>query len=534
MSFFKIKKINLLGAALMASFMFLTCTDLDEEPYDVVTVDKIGDDEDVLAALAAPSYTRLRDVMYGWHGYFDLVEESSDLLVTPWRPFGSWVDGGVYKALHLHTWTATSPQPTNLWNRSYAAINIVNSSIATTEASGLDAKTAEFKALRALYYYLLLDNFGNVPLVTSNDVEEGVLPQQSSRQEVYDFVVNEINSALPLLNEEVSPATYGTMTKWAALMILGKLYLNSEVYTGTPRWNEAIGAMDQIINSGLFSLESNYHNNFLTTNQGSSEQIFSIPFDENLGGWFHSHWKTLHVEGFKAFGLTTAWNGSAAIPQFIDTYDPEDDRINVWIRGPQFTPTGEPIYNTIEPDLRDIQLEYTKQLNNIDHTREFQGYRNGKYEIRIGSSGPLANDVPFFRYADALMIKAESLLRTGSADAAADLVTQVRMRCFDDPAMATVTGADLMQGSSYNYGVYDSGVIENPEGGDDIQFGRFLDELGWEFYGEFHRRQDLIRFGIFTTKSWFSHVPNGDHRKLYPIPQSALDRNSNLTQNPGY
>jgi hypothetical protein len=535
MNIFNICRKTAMLIAFGALLLFNQCTDLSEDPYEVITVDEIGDSEEVLSALAAPSYTRLRDVMYGWHGYFDLVEESSDCLVTPWRPFGSWVDGGVYKALHLHTWTSTAPQPNNLWNRVYGALNVVNAAIATTESNPeLKGKTSEFKALRAFYYYLLLDNFGNVPLVISNDVGEEELPKQSSRQEVFDFVVSEVNNALPDLSEQVSPATYGTMTKWAALMILAKVYLNAEVYAGTPRWSEAIAAVDQIIAGGKFSLESNYHNNFVTNNEGSAEQIFSIPYDENLGGWFHSHWKTLHVEGFKAFDLTTAWNGSAAIPQFIDTYDPDDDRLNIWIRGPQVTPRGDTLYCTIEPDLRETPLVYTKELGNIDFTREYQGYRNGKYEIKIGSSGPLGNDVPFFRYADALMIKAECLLRTGDPDGAADLVTQLRMRAFEDPAKATVTGSELMQGSSYNYGVYDSGVITDPEGGDDIQYGRFLDELGWEFFGEFHRRQDLIRFGVFTTKSWFSHTPNGDYRALYPIPQGAIDRNPNLEQNPGY
>ncbi len=538
MRFLYSKRIVSIVAAICSLLIFNTCTDLTEQPYDQITIDQIGDSDEILAALAAPSYTRLRDVTYGWHGYFDLVEESSDLLVTPWRPFGSWVDGGVYKRLHMHTWTSFAPQPNNLWNRIYGAVNILNGTLATTEANPeLAATTAEFRALRTLYYYLLLDNFGNVPLVLSNDVEAGVLPDQSSRQEVYNWIVSELTdpNVIDLLDEEVSSDTYGRMTKWAALMVLAKVYLNAEVYTGTPQWDKAIEVVNKIEASGKFSLESDYHVNFLTDNEISTEQIFTIPFDENLGGWFHSHWKTLHVEGFKAFGLSTAWNGSCAIPQFIDTYDLDDDRLNVWIRGPQFSTSGDPLFNTIDPDLRSVQLDYQNILGNIDSTREYQGYRNGKYEIKIGSVGPLGNDVPFFRYADALLIKAECLLRTGKADEAAGYVTQVRQRAFpDNPEKVAVTGAELMQGSSYNYGVYDSGVIAIPEGGDDIEYGRLYDELAWEFFGEYHRRQDMIRFGTFTTKSWFSHVPNGDHRKLYPIPQGALDANIKLTQNPGY
>jgi len=142
------------------------------------------------------------------------------------------------------------------------------------------------------------------------------------------------------------------------------------------------------------------------------------------------------------------------------------------------------------------------------------------------------------------MMRAEALLRTGQADAAAALVTQVRQRAFaaTDPARAVVTGAELMMGSRYDYGWSDiDGVVKTGPagtpvtgGGDDITYGRFLDELGWEFAAEGHRRQDLIRFGIFTTKTWFNHVPNGAYRTLFAIPENAMTTNSKLQQNPGY
>jgi hypothetical protein len=93
----------------------------------------------------------------------------------------------------------------------------------------------------------------------------------------------------------------------------------------------------------------------------------------------------------------------------------------------------------------------------------------------------------------------------------------------------------LQEGSAYNYGLVKNGELTVPEGGGaDIQYGRFLDELGWEFAAEARRRQDLIRFGVFTTKSWLSHEPNGDFRTIFPIPQTQLDKNYKLVQNLGY
>jgi hypothetical protein len=72
------------------------------------------------------------------------------------------------------------------------------------------------------------------------------------------------------------------------------------------------------------------------------------------------------------------------------------------------------------------------------------------------------------------------------------------------------------------------------QGGDDVKFGRFFDELGWEFAAEAHRRQDMIRFGVHQTKKWFNHSPQPQQRTLFPIPQNELDKNTNLKQNPGY
>lgn len=176
---------------------------------------------------------------------------------------------------------------------------------------------------------------------------------------------------------------------------------------------------------------------------------------------------------------------------------------------------------------------YTNEVASIDESAMYSGYRWGKFEYEVGSTNRLSNDWPMFRYADILLMKAESLIRSGQSGAGA-LVTKVRERAFkDNPAKATVSDADLLEGSVYDYGRRDTYETTN-EGGADIQYGRFLDELGWEFTQEGRRRQDLIRFGVFTTKSWLSHDASNNNRNLYPIPNKAILTNSNLKQNPGY
>ena len=184
-------------------------------------------------------------------------------------------------------------------------------------------------------------------------------------------------------------------------------------------------------------------------------------------------------------------------------------------------------------ELAGQPLAYINEVPSIDDSQEIHGLRWGKFEYATGITNRLSNDFPLLRYADVLLMKAEALLRAGKADEAAVLVTQVRERNFTaKPAKAVVTGDDLKQGCVYAYGRQDTEktTVDNTQ----IAFGRMLDELGWEFSQEGHRRQDMVRFGAFTTLSWFSHDASDPTKNLYPIPNSQILTNGNLKQNPGY
>jgi hypothetical protein len=368
-------------------------------------------------------------------------------------------------------------------------------------------------------------------VITKYDLPKGFLPTQSTPRETFDFIVSELNTAMPTLSDENSKATYGRFTKWAAKMTLAKLYLNNEVYFGTPMWVEAQAQVDEVIASGKFQLADNYRDPFLFNNENSVEEIFSIPFDAKYAPMCYHPFKALHPASQATFNLAgQPWDGSGAIPQFIDTYDPDDSRLkDSWLGGPQVSSTGAPIM------VDGVQLNYTNYLTEVTGCYPMEGYRLVKYEIKSGEDAQTGNDVPLFRYTDALMIKAECLLRQGKNDDAAAIVTQIRQRDFrGNPAKATVTGAKLAGGSSYKYGAYSSGVITSFEGGADIKYGGFLDELGWEFIGEHHRKQDLIRFDVYTKKSWFCKTVKDDNKKIFPIPEYVMNANSKLVQNPGY
>lgn len=516
---------------LSVVILLTSCTDLSENPYSAVTEENFEPTADDIPSLVAPVYTVLRPLWMGWYGNIDTQEEPADVLVTPVRPNG-WYDGGTYIRMHKHEWNAFQGQPATLWGNSFNGVNAANRVIHQVESGQVPLEDenikaellAELRVARAYYYYLLLDNFGNVPIVTDFTSEE--VPDQNTRQEVYDFVVKELTDNIPELTEKVDQSTYGRINKWVGKTLLAKVYLNAEVYTGTPQYEKVIPVVNDIIDQAPYQLEPDYKNNFTQDNENSTENIWVVPYDEVNAPGSLFHMKTLKPSLQEVFDMQAQpWGGSASQPQFINTYNEDDTRLeDTWIKGPQYNDQGEEVIN------------FVKNVPSIEETQFNNGYPVGKYEIYAGMTANSNVDFPIFRYADVLMMKAEALLRTGKENQAAEIVTQVRERAFadTDPSQAQVTGQELLQGSSYNYGWWNDGQVENAEGGDDIKYGRMLDELGWEFAVEGHRRQDLIRFGVYSTKTWFNHKPVGEYTRIFPIPDNALNTNSKLEQNPGY
>lgn len=540
-------KAGVIAVALLP-ILFSACTKLKDTSYNQIVSSEFTPSGSDLPALAGAAYVDWRGLLLQWNTVYRAQEVSADEMLTPARPNG-WVDGGVYRRIHEHKWTTDDDIVINIWTRAYQGITNCNRIIYQVQSGSIPVAAkdtaslvAEMKLLRASYYWVLCDLYGNVPIVDRFDVPEGYLPKQNTRKEVYDFIVNDLVTNIPKVTDEVSTKTYGKFNKWAGLALLAKMYLNAEVYTGTPQWDKCKAVCDTIINfaqsTGKFILEPNQKNVFVTNNENSKEIIFALPFDSKyVNDWnsFDVHMQTLEPENQKTYNLQfSPWGGVCAIPQFINTFDPEDSRLtDNFIRGQQYTATGDSIFGTMGAFVGK-PLAYRNYLPGVDQSEEIDGYRLGKFEIAMGATNRLSNDWPLFRYADILMMKAECLLRMGDADGAATLVTEVRQRAFkSNPSKAVVTGAQLLQGSSYSYGLRNH-LDSTFEGGANIQYGRFLDELAWEFNQEARRRTDMIRFGVFTKKSWLSHSPNGDYRSLYPIPKTEIDKNPNLHQNPGY
>lgn len=552
------KKLNittLLITAAISAYLLSGCTKLDDHVYSTIVAKKYNYTENDLVRLLGNAYTP-------WRGAIDQAlnvsqEISTDEQLIPIHPWG-W--NGTTTNMHLHTWTSETSEATGRWGELYSGVTNTNqviyqisSGLVPLSESDKDSYLAELRVLRSSYYYMLDDYYGNVPYVTQWNLPKDYLPEQISRTALTDSIIQEVKADLPYLSDKVDATTYGRFTKWGAYALLAKMYINAEVYTGKPMWDECIAACDSIINSGKFALDADPADPFKADNSGSKEAIFAIPFDQSyasglnifnyaLNGQFNQVYQTIN-----GFG---GWGGSVAMPQFVNTFDPEDARLKEdYLMGQQKYPDGSNVLCEIG-ESTGKPMDFVNTVPGLAWAEEFQGYHLAKYQYVSGmTAGAMNNDVFLFRYTDVLMMKAECLLRTGHADEAATIVTQIRQRAFnDDPAKAVVTGAQLMQGSSYDYGLRETAFsthVTDPsdthEGGSDIVYGRFLDELGWEFTQEGHRRQDLIRFKttngepVFTAKSWLSHKADHDPDKiLYPIPQSELDKNPNLKQNPGY
>ncbi|WP_281233248.1 RagB/SusD family nutrient uptake outer membrane protein [Flavobacterium gelatinilyticum] len=527
LSFFK-KSILCFGLVVMASLSFSACTDLSEEVFSEVTESNFVASESDIIAIMASAYTPLRYVM-AWQGLFDLQEEPADALVTPTRPNG-WDDAGTYKRMHFHEWTKTEWQPRNTWVTCFNGINAANRVMLQMESGKFpiteEQKTAilaEMRAVRALYYSILVDTHGNVPIIPNYSDQ---LPVQNTRTEVYNFIISELNEVIPNLASKVDKSTYGRMTQWAAYHVLARVYLNAEVYSGTPQWQKCIEACNKIIESGLFKKSDSYKAIFNATNETNPEMVFAIPYDQLYAPGFSAHMKMLLPGHRRVFGMEAQpWGGSSCNPQFIDTYNPKDNRLeDTWLMGNQYS-----------ADDGSIVFALTKAMPSITFCEETEGFRCGKYQIQRGARTDLNNDFPFLRYTDVLMMKAECLLRTGQSSEAATIVTEVRTRSFDNAADALVTGTELQANSVFKYGTLaKNGTIDQLGDQTAVPYGRFLDELGWEFAAEGRRRTDLIRFGVYQKKNWYNHVPKGDYTTLFPIGLEEMNTNKNLKQNPGY
>ena len=499
--------------------MVYGCTDLEEELFSEVTTENFFQTEQHYVAAIGSAYTNLYSYNNNDHMWC-LNGASSDELVIPTKGT-DWFSNGAWQRLHRHEWTADFPVLNRTWSTLYFGVNTTNRLIVQLEEIGTEEALAfipELKVFRAFYYYHLMDLFGNVPLLTETAfLEDNPAPAAVSRQEIYNFIINEISTYADFLTKDLGDS-YGRMNYYAAQALLAKVYANAKEYTGTAKWAECLAACREITGSGAYSLTNNYFENFDELNEDSPEFIFAIPYDATYAKGFVLGAQTLHYGNQDTYELAyQPWNGWTSVGEFYDSYEDTDLRKGVYgdytvrgnfLAGPQIKSNGDPVIDNAfeenDPDGPQVTLTpHPSSTDGLFFLRQ-DGARIAKFEFARGSRVNLNNDFPIFRYSDFVLLEAEMLWRLGQEPATAlALVNSIRER---------------------------AGVAPFTE----LNADNLLAERGRELFAEGWRRPDLIRFGQFTSGSWFEKAPSDATRNIYPIPQAQLDANPNLDQNPGY
>ena len=474
-------------------------------------------------------------------GVYDLQTFGSDEAMLPTRG-GDWFDGGIWEDMYMHAWDAGHELPKNAWLYLYKVINLCNNSIEELEKhQNMLTKiqyteyNAEVRALRAIYYWYLLDLFARVPIITTSQASMRYV-LQSNRTQVFRFVIEELLKVCDHLmpDNSVKPGDYyGRVTRPVALFVLAKLMLNAEVYldddwTDKERpdgskirfqidnqtmnaWEATIYYCEEIKRYG-FLLEKSLITNFMVRNEQSNENIWVIPMDKDLYRTQNCNMlRSLHYRHAAAYGFTGE-NGTSATKRVLEIFDydtdQEDNRFKFFYwAGVVEDLDGNPILDRTGKPLVYYPDKVAKDLGNSPFV-ETAGARMQKYTIDKNGTkdGKLTdNDIVLFRLADVYLMEAEAKFRNG--EGGQDEYNAIRDRV---------------------------NMPRRP-----ISLQNLLDERLLELCWEGWRRQDLIRFGQF--KSLYEGedidpvVDESDgHTTVFPIPGDILIQNENLTQNPGY
>jgi starch-binding outer membrane protein, SusD/RagB family len=528
------KKTTRRTLALAAALLLggtAACTDITTLPKSTVTGANIFNDPNSYKAFLAKIYGGLAvtgqagaagngdisGIDEGFSQYIRLYWQMQELPTE--EAHIAWNDDGVQE-LNTQIWSSDNQFLVSMYYRIYFQAGLVNEFLRETTDAKLSGRNvgselrediqlyrAEARFLRALSYWHGMDLFGSIPLVTEDDPLGSAPPAQATRQELYDYVVSELNAIRAEL-PAAGQGQYGRADRGAVDMLLAKVYLNAQVYTGTARWAEARAAAEAVIAASTYALDDNYRHIFLADNHTSPEIVFAVTQDgqntRSYGGTtFLAHAGVGGNMNSSAYGLNGGWWGLRTRPEFVALFPGGAGTADM---------RGSSVFFT-----NGQQLALTDRLN-FQHGIAAPKYSNVTSTGQAGSDQEFVDiDYPMFRLADAYLIYAEAVVRGGGGNVgtAVGYVNALRERAYGNTS-GNITAGQLT-----------------------LDF--ILAERGRELYWEGHRRQDLIRFDRFTDNgvwAWKGGTAAGSttesHRDLYPLPGSELLANPNLEQNPGY
>ena len=539
----KLNKI-ILTAGLFAVAL-ISCTDLDVTPNSQYTEDPSKNSGvDPMIVVEA----KMADVYFHLAGTFGRRYMEAQCLAsdefTALAFDGGYYDDGTYAHQALHNSYATDAS-LDWYSEVTSGITKANTILEELGSGASTQMTAPARAMRAYFTWILMDSFGDTPILEKVPAEGEVVPR-SPRKEVAEWIENELTEIIPSLTEDVTENTYGKPTKWMAQALLAKLYINWAVYTAesvdkydaanTPnqKLDDCIDVCNSIINCGKFNLGSvDYLHKFSYDNSWKVEDfIYAMPYDAlNLQGFQYARprsFKQLKNMLPNVYGstdkFTQSFGGNMVVtPEFAKLFCLEGDIRNLCIlRGDVYNRDPKTLRPTSEPfEYNGKQVHFTesitliKQDNTIDVGNDDNALQQGCHSIKwfitpndYNNGRNQSNDLPLFRYADILLMKAEALARLGQSGAK-ELFNQIR----------AYAGAPQISAEPTLQEIYD--------------------ERGREFFDENWRRNDMIRFGHFEDE-FFPHYKNfpdanfDKTHRIFPVEQEMLDLNVGWTQNPGY
>ncbi|BAV07170.1 Starch-binding associating with outer membrane [Filimonas lacunae] len=501
-----IQKISIL---LLAVAAFSGCTKLEEERYGSLSPETYYSTEAEALSSVVGVYQLLSYTVHigdPWR----IAEFGTDEFIVPGRASGGWYDASNIEIIQ-HKVTPANATSGRAWTNIFQEIGTANAVLeslnASPNAANLKAVIAETRALRAYGYFYAMDFWGNVPLVTVARIDPNNLPTTTRRADVFKFVETEMTAALadlPSVNNVNRTAYYPRFTREAIFAALATMYLNAEVYTGTPQWEKAAAMCDSVIKTGAYSLEANVGDNFSSTNKKTFKEVissFSVDPAKNAGGNQFILYTQHALDKLKYNLPFTPADGYSTYQEALDRYENVDKRKGLIEYGPQTYLDGTPL---LQSNGQQLVLVPVKDLVSAEDN---EGYKVLKYTpigtTWSGYNGD--NDLVLLRYSDILLTKAEALFRISSSSGVAlDLVNQVRGRS--------------------NASQLGSLTLKNLE-----------EERAREFIWEGHRRRDMIRFGSYFTSTWaFKTGQTETYRGIYPIPSEQITANPKLEQNTGY
>ncbi len=533
------KKIKTINVGLFLSlFLLLGCTnDLNTDPKDQnLTEEQLLQLQPTLAGLVSKVYGSF--ALSGASGPASTDTPGDDAGESPFlrgiinlQDFTAddmknrWGDNGLDQLTTTSDWDENNKFFRYLYNRVYYTVpqcNLVMNQLNQFNISNKEQVKSELRFLRCLAYYYLIDCFGKGVILRETDPADAGPGQESSRIELFNYVESEL---LDIEDKLPNYIGYGRANRNVVRMLLAKMYLNSEVYTGQPRFDKALLYSEKVINEGGYQLATDFRSLFSGDNDvtdAKNEIIYALIADPLISQSFGN--TTYLVNGslssdtmnINEFGASEGWTGHRATKAWYGKFaesngtsnaeqlaNSPDVRANLfWTNYMSTDPTKKHNYE---------MTDYKKWLDGFPSTK----FRNSNFLIASSPNKFSNTDFPLFRLADAYLMYAEAVLRGGggSNSLALQYVNDVRTRSNTSSIPSSELTLDFI-----------------------------LDERARELNFEGHRRSDLIRFGKFVGGSyiwpWKGGVKDGtaipNHYNLFPIPLTALGANPNLHQNTGY